>query len=234
MFGAIGILLAASTPWLHAGTMTEYFQGTITSAYVDGVDPGGVYDASPGSTISGSFSFDLALSSGCTYSSGPNAMECVYTLPVTITLQDASGSAILSGPNLSGVGGGVALIHGISSLVDYVDWVEIFESDNAASGAVRFSLPIGTLTDLMAFPWGTQTPMPIDINHNSGDILTSNPVSSGVYSYGDLNFSVDSVSLAPLSAAPSPEPSTFALISVLLGVISLTRARGGSRRHVFF
>ena len=216
MFSAIGILLAASTSCLHASMMTEYFQGTITGAYVDGVDPGGVYDARPGSTITGSFSFDPASSNGDSCFFGPNTIGCEYTLPVTITLQDTGGSATLIGPNLPGMVSSVALHRGISSL-DNADWAEIFENDSASAGAVCFTLPTGTLTDLTAFPWGAQTPTPIDTNHNHGDIFTSNPLSSGVYSYGDLNFSVDSVSLAPLSVAPSPEPDTFALASVLLG-----------------
>ncbi len=229
----IGLLLAALTPCLHASMMTEYFQGTITGAYVDGVDPGGIYDASRGSIIYGSFSFDLASGSGCAYSVGPSGTACVNKLPVTITLSDTAGSETVIGPNLPGMESYIDLVRGTTSALNRVEFAEVVATDSVSSAGIYFALPNGTLTDLTAFPWGTQTVIPIDRNYNSGKIWTYNALSSGVYSYGDLQFSVDSLSLSPMPVVASPEPGTFVLVGVLLGaVISFTRARSGSQCHL--
>jgi hypothetical protein len=228
----IGVLVAALTPCLHAGTITEYFQGRVIGAYVDGVDPGGIYDASRGSMVFGSFSFDLTSGSGCTYLSGSSGAACLYTLPVTITVNDETGSKTVVGTNLNGVEGSVELEHGIQSL-NPIEWVGIAAKDGITHAGIIFKLPNGTLTDVTAFPWGTQTVIPIDPSINSGQVFIYNPVSSGVYSYGDLQFTIDSVSLSPMSVVASPEPATFALVGVLfVALINFNRARSGSQRHL--
>ena len=222
---ALLLLFVTCAILAKADTMTEYFQGTVLSTTQPGSGSPAFYKVPGGSPMTGSFSFDPSIGTV-----DPNqgiiaagVTDVVYLTPITVTMHDIGGSIAYT--DIANLEYNVVDLLRNEPSDGGADVYSVNVQGNEAAGVV-INLPAGALDDmtLAEFPWGVQptancfTSPSVDTCSYAGAGTTINEQASSVL------FSVDAVSLTPLSLAPEPS-SVFICALGLIGFVAGLKIR---------
>ncbi len=225
-YKAILLLFVTSAILANAATMTEYFQGTVLSTKQSGSgSPEGFFNVPVGSPMVGSFSFDPSLA---TVDPSPflimaGVTDVEYHVPVTVTMQDPGGT--FTGTNLNPLESSVEFVRGDPALGS-TDSASVGFQTSAETSGLTLNLPLGAEGDLSLadFPWGVQ---PTANCFGTPSVDTCSVAGAGTIineQASSILFSVDAVSLTPLS--PAPEPSSILICGLgLIGFVAGLKIR---------